>query len=339
MSFVKATLFFFSVHFIIVGVLFGDEELIQKVRDQAPVAWREYLDSLKEKDLSFYSEIRSNDSELEKTPGIDVNAQYPLYFRRAKLNNGEYSITGINKDYYFSLFSSDGEKWSIIDIRKNETSSATPLNFPILGIEAKEQDVTCWYFSQLAWALKVNPRVWLPPYFDEEGFQILEAEEMREDDLRLVRVSFRYEPEEGGDKTRLRGGEVYLLPDYSWVIKKGNFEMDNPGKETTSRLVVELDYGPEPEKFPLPKSFTQSTPDQREDDYQEKWFFSWKKGDGVDPEKILLSTYGIPEPDFEDHPGRFRTILMIAGGVVILFVIFIIYRKKRRQHVFRNREK
>ena len=80
----------------------------------------------------------------------------------------------------------------------------------------------------MAVALKLNFYVWLPQYIDDEDFEILEVENVYEEDLHLFKIKYNYEPKVFNPDIPLRNGEIFLLPDHNWVIKKGNFELVEP---------------------------------------------------------------------------------------------------------------
>ena len=189
--------------------------------------------------------------------------------------------------------------------------------------------------------------MWLPSYFNEPEFCITEAEEVYEGDLRLVRMKFQYEPAEYDPAIPLRGGEVYLMPDHSWVIKRGNFEWleidtdalfdysiavkngnsDLPytdGKKYI-QFSVENDYGETLDKFPRPVS---QKLEIEESHWKYTTCYTWEKPGKISPKEFKLSYYGFPEPDFACSFWP-RLLLIAIGAALILWAACRFCRKRR----------
>ena len=318
---------FFAVLFFLFGVhcLLSDEALISTVKEEAPPAWARYLESLKEVDVSYYYETRENNAEPEISPVYNVYNRYPSSLNKYE-RNGKYLVSGLNKRYDFLVSSADGNVWELVDA-KDQSQKHVPLDFPQIGVPRSELCVANWNTSQLAAALKLNLRVWFPSYFREAEFTVLEAEEVTEEGKRLVRVKFQYEPEVFDNEYPLRSGEVFLLPDSSWVIKRADFILLDLDGETPFHYHVDIDYGDSSDVFPRPLSFTLKID---EGQFCEKKFYTWKDLSKISSKEFTLSYYGIKEPDFGDgHLSRLSYIVIFIGFVLFAVSLFKAYRKRK----------
>lgn len=305
--------------------LFSDEALISTVKEEAPAAWAKYLESLKEVDVSYYYETRENNEESEISPVYDFYNRYPSSLDKYE-RNGKLFVSGLNKRYTFLVSSADGNVWELVNA-EDQSQKHVPLDFPQIGVPRSDLCVANWNTSQLAAALKLNVRVWFPSYFREAEFTVLEAEEVTEEGKRLVRVKFQYEPEVFDNEYPLRSGEVFLLPDCSWVIKKADFILLDVDGETPVHCHVDIDYGDSADIFPRPLSFTLKID---EGQFYKKKFYTWKDLSKISSKEFTLSYYGIKEPDFGGGRLSRLSCILIAIGIVLFFVsLFKAYKKRK----------
>ncbi len=326
-----AVLSLYLMLFFGMGVLRGEDETIESFKSKAPAAWVQYLEALKNIESTWYYE--SIDSEGTETSDRNTVYHNPPYHLSISQSDGvERGVFGNNKRYSFRLSSKDGKTWNVDSAEQFFPASDGPLSFPKPGEKADGrvlQELTSWDTSHLAAALKLNFLFWFPSYFGEEDFQILEVENLYEDDLHLVRVKYRYEPKEFNPNNRLRSGEVFLLPDYQWVIKRAAFKSVEPDQSQINHCQTEIEYDLAPGKLALPSVVTVKI---NGDDFMIKWHYSWKEGCKFDKKMFTLSHFGLPEPDFgEGRVNRLRILTSLVGCVVILLSLYKIYQKRRRQ--------
>lgn len=317
--------------FVSCNFLRGEEETIESVKSKAPIAWARYLEALTNIECAYYSESISGDgTETSNTTKI---SHTPPYHLAITLSDGiETAAYGNNACYSFRLTSKNGKTWGTDSVEQLSSQNEAPLHFPKLG---ERQDGTVlqerisWDSSHLAAALKLNFFVWFPSYFNEEGFEILGVENLYEDDLHLVKVRFQYEPKEFDPNIPLRGGEVVLLPDYLWVVKRAVFETVEPADQSQIPCQTEIDYDLSPGRLALPRAVTVKV-----DHYNltTKWFYTWKEGCRLNKKMFTLSRFGLSEPDFgEARVGRHRLLLSLLGGLAILLALYQIYKKRRQE--------
>ena len=325
------------------GFLSADEALIETVRKEAPAAWEKYLESLKDFDVSVNSVEQEGDAGPVQSKSQRYS-RYPCYLDKTE-KAGNYFISGGNEQYSFLLYVRDGKN-DLVKVRDCRNSQA-PLSFPSVRVHRSEQNPSSWFVRQAAAALKLHHQMWLPSYFNEPEFSITEAEEVHEGDLRLVRMKFQYEPADYDPGIPLRGGEVYLMPDHSWVIKRCNyvwFEIDTDAlfdyriavKNGNSDLPytdgkryrqvsVENDYGKTLDEFPRPVS---QTLEIEEFNWKYTTFYKWEKPGRISPKEFRLPYYGFPEPDFVCS-FRARLPLIVAGAALILLAAYRFCRKRK----------
>ena len=305
-----------------IGSLSADEALIETIKKEAPAAWGQYLESLKELDVSINSVEQEGDAEPVQSESQQYN-RYPCCLSKTE-KDGVYSVSGLNSQYAFLLTSATGKTWTLGKVTDCR-NSRIPLTFPPLHVPRPEQNRLNWVISQEAAALKIHSQMWLPSYFNEPDFCITEAEEVHEGDLRLVRMKFQYEPAEYDPAIPLRGGEVYLMPDHSWVIKRGNFEWLEIDGEKYTPFRVENDYGETLDCFPRPVSHKLEI---EESNWKCTTFYTWEKPGKISPKEFRLSHYGFPEPDFAC--GFWPRLLLIAiGTALILLAACRSFRKRK----------
>ncbi|MBR2694404.1 MAG: hypothetical protein IKE69_09330 [Thermoguttaceae bacterium] len=326
-----------------IGSLSADEALIETIKKEAPAAWEKYLESLKVLDVSTDSVEQEGDAEPVQSKSQRYS-RYPCYLQKTEEAGNSY-VSGGNSQYSFLLYVRDGKN-DLVKVRDCRNSQA-PLSFPSVRVHRSEQNHSNWFVRQSAAALKLNHQMWLPSYFNEPEFRITEAEEVREGDLRLVRMKFQYEPADYDPGIPLRGGEVYLMPDHSWVIKRGNYvwlEIDEDAlfdyriavKNGNSDLPytdgkryrqvrVEHDYGKTPDRLPRPVS---QTLEIEEFNWKYTSFYTWEKPGRISPKEFRLPHYGFPEPDFVCG-FRARLPLIAAGAALILLAACRSFRKRK----------
>ncbi|MBR3218827.1 MAG: hypothetical protein IKF77_02815, partial [Thermoguttaceae bacterium] len=208
------------------GALRGEDETVESFKAKAPAAWARYLESLKNIEVTLYHE--DTDSNGTETSGLYTYYHNPPYNMCINQIDGvEKVASGNNKRYSFRLISEDGKTWKVDSADRIVPDSDGPLYFLKPGERADGsvlRERMSWNTLHFAAALKLNFYDWFPSYFNEEDFQVLEVENLYEDDLHLVRVKYGYEPKEYIPNVRIRSGEVFLLPDYDWVIKRAAFK-------------------------------------------------------------------------------------------------------------------
>ncbi len=311
----------------------------EKLQDDVLVAWSKYLCEMTGKELvcvekTFDGEQLTNSSPITTS----LTSVFPNFRSESVRNNGVQNSWCVNSKYTFTLSKkSEGEVWIVKKVEpiarptviKNQT-------FPLLkSIEKSDQNLFSWGLSQMAVGLKMNLPLWLPSYFKSPIFNIDSVEEVFEDNERLVHVKFTYEPEEYSPGELMRSGEVYLMPDHYWLIKKAQYISLEPDKVTRVPCELNIDYGELTlDSLPLPKKSVLILKKYGKggQDYRMEWTYSWKQNINVADKEFTLSHYGLPEPDFgERRTNRFRFILIAAGLILISIALWQMYQKRKEQ--------
>ncbi len=332
---------FYAVCFSL-GLLAGnhfvcsEEERIETFREEAPIAWQKYLDFFTNVEVSRYLET-IEDNVTESRSSNDIYHLGSNHLSIKHTDGVNTVVSGNNKKYRFTLTSKDGESWCIYDVQKIFLDHSDSVRFPELGNQINKesvQDIASWNTSHLAMALKVGFFIWLPQYINNNDFEIHEVENLYQDDLHLLRIKYKFEPKEFDARVPLRSGEIFLLPDYGWVVKKARYEAIQPDGETRVHCDWNIDYDFSLSDVALPLVVTDSVndPTQEPHSFTQKWFYEWKGPCTLDEKAFTLSHFGLSEPDFdESHPNRIRFILVVLGIFMILSATYRIYQKRKNK--------
>ena len=312
------------------GTLRGEDETVESFKAKAPAAWARYLESLKNIEVTWYSEtIKKDETETSKPSTVYHNPPYHLSISQSDVLGTVAS--GNNKRYSFRLSSKDGKTWGDDQTELFLPNSDGPLQFFKPGERGNGKilrELVSWDTLHLAAALNLNFFIWFPSYVNEEDFQVLEVENLYEDDLHLVRVKYSYEPKEFDPNIHLRSGEVFLLPDYDWVIKRAAFKSMDVD-QTQADCQTEIEYNLAPGKLALPSVVTVKFD---EDNFTMRWHYTWKEGCTFDKKMFTLSHFGLDEPDFgEGRVNRLRIIMSLLGALLIVSALYKIYQSRKRR--------
>ena len=318
--------------------LFADD-IKFKIQKEITAAWADYLHSLKEIQLQSFRRDTENGVLVEEEPEQITTHVFPCKHSETVNKNGDTLVFVTNSSYTFTLTkNAKTNGWVIQNIESLPLPGPIEsLTFPRLkSTQEVPNDVFSVNVSHLAVALKMNFFLWLPSYFGSNDFQVLETEELIENGLKLVRMKFSYEPAEFTPNELLRSGEVFLLPEHSWVIKRARFFSIEPDKITRVLCDLNIEYGANLDKYPLPlsSSIKINNPQHGYNNLKMEWNYQWTKNvPNKEPLRFTLSYYGLPEPDFNGNH-RFRGIRYLLMGVGVIMVAFAVYRmvsKKREQ--------
>jgi hypothetical protein len=182
----------------------------------------------------------------------------------------------------------------------------------------------------MAQGLLLNPD-WLPFIFEENGMQIKKADRIVIDGENSVHITFTYEPSINNKDALIRKGEIFLLPDRYWLIKKASL-MGKESSASETLLPAEVSNVYEDiEGIPLLVRQQIKIEGSNGEKCTIETFRNNLKKTSVPFSYFTLSHYGIPEPDFDNsrRTNRVRYILIGLGAIMIGIALWRIIQKRR----------
>ena len=168
----------------------------------------------------------------------------------------------------------------------------------------------------------------LPSLFNSSEFKIKECEEVKDGDLALVRIKFTYEPGNAKSNIIVRGGELFLMKDHYFMIKKGYYETVFPNQKEMPRTKIENTYEFN-DKIPLLLSKKESTTGAGINHYTKDIKYTLNTTPSFNEKSFKVSRFNIPEPGIAQNTSaqgnNFRFIIIISA--IVLIVISIVFIK------------
>ncbi|MDO5576545.1 MAG: hypothetical protein Q4F84_05655 [Fibrobacter sp.] len=246
-------------------------------------------------------------------------------------------LQAVNPRYLFVLTSDDilTSSWRVSKIEKIE-DPARITSFPDLKITGTQlyeaQSSYCSRFPGLNTMF-----CFLPSMFAAPGFHLKDAVSVEEDGMKLMKISYSYEPVIPKKNNIVRGGELFLMEEHDWMIKKGWFECEESGSKTRPVVSIQNKYDfLSDSSFPRLLSSKKTVTGGTEDKSTNTSIYSWQKNEETDKNVFTLSHYGLPEPDFEIRRGRFSALrygLMAIGFALVLYAGYRICTGKRKKTI------
>ena len=303
--------------------------LVEQVKKDAPVAWTSYLRSWDKWQISYTERITDGDAKVEDNSGTMLLAYPNMLHQKVDNLNSMTRLVGFNNRYRFALERKEDEHvWTIDYVEPLKgVSSYEESRFPVL-FENNVVSVELFIANTFARGFMFSLGDWFPTIFAQPEFILLEAQEIMEDDETCVWIKYDYDPPVRNTQL-LRGGEVVLMPNHSWLIKRADIRLLEPnGKIVTAR--IDCEYNFLPDAIPQLKSHTMYLKDYGYTFHRS--FENCTKREDIDPNEFSLRHYGFPEPDFDERrPNRIRYVLMITGGLMIAYALWQMYHKRKEQ--------
>lgn len=324
----------------------ANEALKDELLREAPKAWREYLECFRTIKFTFSCDQYEDGRLEESEPVTTFRLQFPYYAivesRNEKGVEGRAAreISARNKKYRFGIkFNNDGNG-EISYIEENEKRLYNQYDFIDHRHNPKDYDYAVVQSATSCLGLRLEPGgVFLPPFLEDELFQILDVEEVFEGDLREYKVQFEYHGTEPHFSNNiLRRGTIFLLPDHMWVVKKVDFiensacVVDGNVERVDVHVVTTLEYDFTKASIPLPTSIEDTIPGKFSG-YNNLRFHYELDFDptftGLNEKECYLSYYGFPEPDFVKSHAALRASL-VAGALFLFYLAFRNWNRRRK---------
>jgi hypothetical protein len=227
-----------------------------------------------------------------------------------------------NSRYYFSLArKSEQDPWVIVETTK-KPAPLTERPTMLAG----------------SFALYMPGFGDLPDLVKSPGFSLASVVPEKLDGEEFVKATFLFSPEKDKEKkTGLRGGWLLLDPAHDWVIRKGEWDMeDRVGTWTiVSKHIIELQYNLSSSPHPIPKQnlLKGSVSGYKNDSwtFESHGTYDLRKRDSIPESEFTLTAFGLPEP-YSERPAPTRWYIWFAvAGVVCVASGYAIRRLVRRK--------
>ena len=356
MEIMKSPIKYFICFFVILTILvpataaFSNDaqSLQERFKKEAPEAWKDYLNHLRTiKVMIRYSIQSPKDSYsdvMETTRTLDL----PYALTESKTFSSAdpepvYSLIGNNPRYRFVLTKdesaeSDVSSWKVKYVNKIE-EKAGEFQFPGLDAANSELPSDNSLVLLLSEALKIHFMFFLPSLCASEDFEITDITEESEDGQKIVHIVYRHEPQGVVGVVgppALRSGELWLIPDRSWVVKKAVVNILDTGDRTDKLYAItNIEYKDDGDCYPIPHS-VETILKRTDTDETEATFFNeftqTRDFKGINKKECYLSYYGIPEPKFEGDGDWRRHAIVLLGLVIVAAAYFVFQRRRNAKH-------
>jgi hypothetical protein len=303
------------------------------VVDEWQQQWKSYLRQTG--NLSFHFVIKQyTGTKLTRESATAIDCMFPFY--RSSLLSGN-DVKSCNQDYYFHVNrNSQDDEWLLDNIALvSSLPKLTDWDFIPAPVNASQADISgANSISNVTTnGLRIFP-VWLPSLAREKDFQVISVENKNENGTALVVLTFTFHTTDNKLKVFCPiEGEVTLLPDHYYLICEGRYTCYDDVNQSKIATVVfhnEYDFG----MMTIPVLKKQSTEYSVASETTRKIveYSNYKRNEGTDPARFMLSHYGFPEPDFKiNQPvNPLRFILITLGTALIVLALAMMYRKRKK---------
>ena len=321
-----------------------DPVLEKRFRDEAPARWVEYLRAMPNVAGRHEEKLTRSSQSLEKYPDLAAEEirteRYHAAFPRFVSENSEYDghrgVRCSNPRYFFDLTTREEKGLVPYYIgRRTSTPTLKDWGFPDRrndGCSLPNAPMDGYFFSEnhIAWftaqGLFLDRGTWLPVLTQLDGFEIQELAEIEENGKTLVRLRFIYEPRPESLEDlcfAVRGGELVLIPDTYWLIKRGKCELQSSPDEPRFHGSWTNEYSDDAMTVPtLTERRASYTYSDGVPAYATLGTYKIREAE-TDPDRFTLSHYGFPEPDFVERPAASGLAYAVSGlgAVLIAFAI------------------
>ena len=332
---VLMTVLLYSVHsvFVVPSASARDDVPADpdRIRNEAPKAWLSYLHALADYQVDTQVTSRDGTGKVTDRQTNRFVGAYPRCVVEINTGTKHEVVQGYNKEYRFEISKSSGGQWVVEELSPvRNTVPIEELSFPDYGQGGPGHTAGQETAIAMTKGLLVTIVDSLPMLFTKKEFRIAEAQEVTDVNLRLVRIAYSFEPDRFTPNQLARSGEVFLMPDHYWLIKRAKVYAAEP---PDSRVTIEIsnEYDMLSTELPLlTKQKMSLNGGGYNNDSIEATCSGVAKVTDVDPKRFTLSAYGLPEPVFSE-PERSRMWLFYATlTLLVVCIVLSVYRQYRR---------
>lgn len=325
----KSKLIVLAIVYMLCHSLMGSDDVVERVRREAPIAWKEYLlrlDALEREDKETWIE---NEKIQEERSWHNVY----LYPNKLTTEKNGTLVSGANALYTFTILRKNPKApWVVYHLEKRPPIVPhDKINFPPLKslprYKTDGADVAQWNAATAAIGLQTHLRTWLPSYFESPDFTIVDAVSYFDNGDEYIKITFEYEPTDYTPNELMRSGEVVLIPKRYWTIKSITYTALELDQKTRCKCTFNFDYVDMPNGLPVPAKIEHLVADYSLNRTTE---YKWNQQKDIDQKMFTLSYYGLPEPGFDNYTGnRVRYILMTVGLILVIWGIIAKIRNRK----------
>jgi len=299
-----------------------------RITEEAPKAWESYLNAWNNSSVEFHERGTVDNTVVIDTKGLFVFS-YPNSFHLItdNLTSKTYIFVSNNK-YEFVLKKMSDDPWDIDSITNDFILPAeNGIKFPVL-YEDHVTMVERLVGRNFAKGLMVSVADWFPVVFIQPEFQILDIKEVSEDGELLIYLKYAYSPQQRPNQL-VRGGEIWLMPNLYWLIKRANVELLDPnGTRANASIICEYDF-----TETIPRLLRHTFHTKEYNQTVQRSFSNYSVKDTFPAGEFTLSHYGFPEPDFPDfgerRPSRTQYVLAAIGVIMIVIALWRMYQTRK----------
>lgn len=305
---------------------------------EAKSQWQSYFLAIShyEVELDLFNEWNRSIIDHEpETLRFRTVTDYPrsLVYRYHLNSDRVREVEGVNPEYCFrvSPVQDDPKQWIASSVAR--TPSPSPeCQFSRASIHDVQSPYDAPVNEWLGYALAIHS-VLLPSLVELDGFSVTSFEETTRDGQRIATLTYTYEPESMEGKVQVRSGTVHLLADHYWVVDSVELNVGaGPDPAFHWPFSIKNTYEFSGASIPLLKSSVwkcfNNTPD-RTWRYSMTHTFRFQKTEDRSPERFTLTAFGLPEPEFETQPARYRLWLFVGSTLVAAIALYVIRSRRR----------
>lgn len=289
----------------------GEEptDLRQKLQNEAPKAWSEYIQ------LASHTQGEVSSKATDRMTGKTIREEGPTQFKLNGLmglyvGDSPKRLECENDRYTFLLEEKLPNEWSLKYFKWNKGSYKYKIDFRGAVTSRGEETIgssACQIaIAYSSYGLLIDA-TWLPAMFNTPSFKIVDVTGADEQGEGLIRVKFEYEPV----KTRnnpVRNGYVILDPSRYWLIKETEVDGYEPEPEFRFKIQSKNEFDDSVAGFPYVSRNVQRTVGLPAVDNDDVHLTKLRRMDESDIEPFRLRAYGFPEPDEASRSDKERPI-------------------------------
>lgn len=314
------------------------EDSNKDITHQILESWSDYLCSWNNTAVEYDEIMTDSGKEFSNVhyeiiychPNI-IQKTYPRKeVRESPYQETQYeTVTVVNPRYTFRLRKRPEETvWVIDSLKQNEVTQnrEDTIHFPVNSKNISELE---WIIGKtFVRGLMIPPTDWIPDVFTQNEFKIIDVQKTENARESLVNIQYDYQPKVKRKNNFLRGGNLSLMSENSWLIKNGIVILEDSNESTEITIQCEYDFSTEN----MPHLLYHKVHFVKNNQTIERYYSNYQKVVDVDRNTFYLTGYQFPEPDFgENRANRLRYVIMIAGLLLIGLGIWRIYQKRREK--------
>jgi hypothetical protein len=310
----------------------SSDDLIVWMKKDAPDVWRSYFRSWNNTKVEYTEIITEKNTQIENNL-CSMFLSYPcMEHQRLDNINHKERLVVFNRHYRFSLERKQGnEDWGIDYVEPiYDFLPSEKLDFPAL-FEKNNVSVELFIGNTFARGFMFSLGDWFPVIFNQPEFRILEVKEVVENNEKLIWIRYDYNPPQRSNQL-LRGGEVFLMPNCFWLIKRADIRLLEPDG-TMVNAIISCEYDFSSGAIPYLRSHSMFIKE-----YScmfKRIFANYQIVENASIKNFTLSHYGFPEPNFDNSrrtsTNRVRNILMGLMTIIIIIALWRMIQRRRRK--------